>query len=116
MRTQQGLDINDSGSMSFDNEEERKNAEIPLPEIPAEELELLLARGLAHVQLVNNNQAVSNRFQGKKQTQQDITAASLRMRELEDNQQLLWKRLFEMEEGFAATVEKAEPVPGVLPW
>lgn len=116
VRAQQGLDINDSGSMSFDNEEERKNAEIPLPEIPAEELELLLAFGLAYVQLANNNQAVSTRHQGQKQTQQDITAASLRMRELEDNQQLLWKRLFEMEEGFAAAVEKAEPVPGVLPW
>ena len=115
-RAQQGLDINNSGSMSFDNEEERKNAEIPLPEIPAEELELLLARGLKHAQLANNNQAVSTHHQGQKKTQQDITAASLRMRELEDNQQLLWKRLFEMEEGFAAAVEKAEPVPGVLPW
>ena len=115
-RAQQDLDINNSGSMSFDNEEERKNAEIPLPEIPAEELELLLARGLAHVQLVNKNQEVSSRLEGQKQTIQDITAASLRMRELEDNQQLLWKRLFEMEEGFAASIDKAEPVPGVLPW
>ncbi len=116
VRAQQGLDINDSGAMSFDNEEERKNAEISLPEIPAEELEIFLARGLAHVQLANNKQAVSTRIQEQKQSQQDITAASLRMRELEDNQSVLWKRLFEMEEGFAATLEKAEPVPGVLPW
>jgi tetratricopeptide (TPR) repeat protein len=117
-RAQQGLDINDSGSISFDNEQERKNADIPLPDIPAEELERLLARGLAHVRLANEKQAVlaSSRLQNHAQIQQNINAARLRMRELEDRQQLLWKRLFEMEEGFAAPVEETETVPGVLPW
>ena len=117
-RAQQGLDINNSGSMSFDNEDERKNADIPLPEIPAEELEKLLARGLAHVRLANENQAslASDSRQNQTQWHQDVNAARLRMRELEDRQPLLWKRLFEMEEGFAAPVEEAEMVPGVLPW
>jgi Ca-activated chloride channel family protein len=117
-RAQQGLDINSSGSMSFDNEQERKRADIPLPEIPAEELERLLARGLAHVRLANEKQALltGNRQQNHAQKQQDINAARLRMRELEDHQQLLWKRLFEMEEGFAAPLEETESVPGVLPW
>jgi hypothetical protein len=104
--------------MSFDNEQERKKADIPLPDIPAEELERLLARGLAHVRLANENQAVltSYRQQNHAQKQLDINAARLRMRELEDRQRLLWKRLFEMEEGFAAPVEETETVPGVLPW
>jgi len=117
-RAQQGLDINDSGSMSFDNEQERINADIPLPEMPAEELARLLARGLAHVRLANEKQAIlaSNRQQNHAQIQQDINAARIRMRELEDRQRLLWKRLFEMEEGFAAPVEETETVPGVLPW
>ena len=116
-RAQQGLDINDRGSMSFDNEEQRLKADIPLPEIPAEELEKLLAKGLAHVRLVNEEQAgLASEQQDNGQWQQDITAARIRMRELEDRQQLLWKRLFEMEEGFAAPVEQAETVPGVLPW
>jgi Ca-activated chloride channel family protein len=116
-RAQQGLDINDRGSMSFDNEEQRLKADIPLPEIPAEELEKLLAKGLAHVRLVNEEPAgLASEQQHNGQWQQDITAARIRMRELEDRQQLLWKRLFEMEEGFAAPVEQAETVPGVLPW
>ncbi len=50
------------------------------------------------------------------QWNQDIASARLRMRELEDRQALLWKRLFEMEEGFPAPLEEAEIVPGILPW
>lgn len=116
-RAQQGLEINDRGSLSFDNEEQRLKADIPLPEIPAEELERLLAKGLAHVRLANEIQAgLASRQQHNGYWQQDITAARLRMRELEDRQQFLWKRLFEMEEGFAAPVEEAETVPGIVPW
>ena len=116
-RAQQGLNITDSGSMSFDNDEQRLKAEIPLPQIPAEELDRLLAKGLAHVRLVNAERAgIASERQHNSQWQQDITAARIRMRELEDRQQLLWKRLFEMEEGFAAPVEEAETVPGILPW
>ena len=104
-RAQQGLDINDSGSVSFDNDEERKDLTIPLPDIPAAELEILLARGLAHADLVNRKSKhwrliamidISHRAE-------DVTDARIRMRELEDQQQLLWKRLFEMEEGFRCT-------------
>ena len=117
-RAQQGLDINDSGSLSFDNEEERKNMVLPLPELPKKELETLLARGLAHVKLANDRQVkLTNKAvitSGSRPL--DVTNARMRMRELEDRQQLLWKRLFEMEEGFAVPLEQAETVPGVLPW
>ena len=117
-RAQQGLDINDSGSVSFDNEEERKNMILPLPELPKEELETLLARGLAHVKLANDRQVklTNKAVIGSGPRPLDVTNARMRMRELEDRQQLLWKRLFEMEEGFAVPLEQAETVPGVLPW
>jgi len=117
-RAEQGLDINNQGSMAFDNEEERKNTELPLPNIPPQELSKLLAKGLAHVRLVQNGSSSSGLITGNKQSQwhQDITAARLRMRELEDLQAFLWKRLFEMEEGFLAPREEAETVPGILPW
>ena len=47
---------------------------------------------------------------------QDIDKARLRMRELEDRQALLWKRLFEMEEDFPAPLEEAKTLPGIPPW
>jgi Ca-activated chloride channel family protein len=117
-RAQQGLDINNRGSMAFDNEEERKNADIPLPDIPPQELAKLLARGLAHVRLAQNGSSSTDGITGNNQSRwhQDTAAARLRMRELEDLQALLWKRVFEMEEGFAAPLEEAENVPGNLPW
>lgn len=117
-RAEQGLDINNQGSMAFDNEEERKNADIPLPDIPPQELSKLLAKGLAHVRLAQDGSSSAGLIAGNKQSRwhQDITAARLRMRELEDLQVLLWKRLFEMEEGFPAPLEEAEIVPGILPW
>ena len=117
-RAQQGLDINDSGSVSFDNEEQRKNMTLPLPELPKEELEILLVRGLTHVKLVKNKQlnVTSNGVMTSGPSPLDVTNARMRMRELEDRQQFLWKRLFEMEEGFAVPLEQAESVPGVFPW
>jgi len=117
-RAEQGLDINKQGSMAFDNEEERKKAKLPLPDIPPEELSKLLAKGLAHVRLVQNGSSSSGLITDNNQSRwhQDIVAARLRMRELEDIQVLLWKRLFEMEEGFPAPLEEAEVVPGNLPW
>jgi len=117
-RAEQGLDINNQGSIAFDNEEERKNTELPLPDIPPQELSKLLAKGLAHVRLAQKGSSSSALIAGNKQSRwhQDITAARLRMRELEDLQALLWKRLFEMEEGFPAPLEEAEIVPGILPW
>ena len=120
-RAQQGLDINDSGSVSIDNDEDRKNMTIPLPELPPEELEILLTRGLAHVKLASGKQStlvingpIDNDH--RDHSALDVAGAHIRMRELEDRQQLLWKRLFEMEEGFAAPLEHAKSVPGVLPW
>ncbi len=117
-RAEQGLDINNQGSLAFDNEEERKNTELPLPDIPPQELSKLLARGLAHVRLAQNGSTSAgvNADNNQSRWYQEITAARLRMRELEDLQALLWKRLFEMEEGFPAPLEEAEIVPGVLPW
>ncbi|MEA1888575.1 MAG: VWA domain-containing protein [Pseudomonadota bacterium] len=116
-RAEQGLDINNQGAMAFDNEEERKNAELLLPDIPPQELSKLLARGLAHVRLAQDGSSPSGLTADRQsQWHQEIAAARLRMRELEDLQALLWKRLFEMEEGFPAPLEEAEIVPGILPW
>ncbi len=117
-RAQQGLDINSKGSMAFDNEEERKNAVIDLPLIPPQEIDRLLARGLEYIRLVQDEHSSSGLSAAghRPEWNQDVAAARLRMRELEDLQVLLWKRLFEMEEGFAAPLEEAETIPGVKAW
>ena len=100
------------------NEEERKNVVIPLPDIPVKNLQEMLARGLDHARLAKGNQpglAGISPASGY-QLSQDINAAYIRMRELDDHQLFLWKRLFEMEEGFAASVEEAKTIPGIHPW
>lgn len=117
-RAIEGLEINDQGSISFDNEEERKNVVIPLPDIPVKNLQEMLARGLDHARVAKGNQpglAGISPASGY-QLSQDINAAYIRMRELDDHQLFLWKRLFEMEEGFAASVEEAKTIPGIHPW
>ena len=114
-RARAGIDINSSGSITFDNEEERKKADIPLPKLPVEELEKLVALGLQHVRLASTATGNDRKAQQANRVQ-DINTARIRMRELEDRQVLLWKRLFEMEEGFPAPLEEAKILKGVEPW
>ena len=76
----------------------------------------LIARGLArsrHQQPDNNNPQTP---EDALRARQNLTKARLRMTELDGRQPQLWKRLFEMEEGFPAPLKEPKHLPGLPPW
>lgn len=108
---------NQAISLSIDEDAAPENT-LPLPELAdlsSNTLERLIQKGLAQIQLA----ASSQRTKDSVNYQRDQLAfinARLRMAELEDQQALLWKRLFEMEEGFPAPLAEPRQIPGVPPW
>lgn len=91
---------------------------LPLPEladISNATLEALINKGLSQVKLAAED-ATDIKQTDYKRNKLAFINAQLRMAELEDQQMLLWKQLFEMEEGFPAPLTKPRQVPGVAPW
>jgi Ca-activated chloride channel family protein len=88
-----------------------------LPELPQDEKNRLIGKGLAHLQLIESEQ-LQNQEQGLQR--QKINQAKLYLNSLEEqnteSSSALWKRLFEIEEGFAAEVDEPKSIPGVRPW
>jgi Ca-activated chloride channel family protein len=110
----ESLAVSGDASLTLDDEAEPKTP--PLPELPATtggDIEALIARGLAHVRLAA--EATGQEAASARRTA-DIARAQQQMEALQDTQPLLWKRLFEMEEGFDAPLAAPREVPGVSPW
>jgi Ca-activated chloride channel family protein len=110
----ESLAVSGDASLTLDDEAEPKTP--PLPELPATtggDMEALIARGLAHVRLAA--EATGQEAASARRTA-DIARAQQQMEALQDTQPLLWKRLFEMEEGFDAPLAAPREVPGVSPW
>lgn len=114
-----GTDISENTSVSFDGSETSLKKNIPLPELPGTNenmVEKLIQSGLKNIEfakqgntfILNEKQAVDNNF--------NIIKAQQQLDKINDSQHLLWKRLFEIEEGFPAPVEKPRTLPGVKPW
>ncbi len=115
--SEESINSNQSGSLAIDEGSDSKK-DIPLPELAdlsSDALERLIKKGLAQIQLADNTTGTksSETFQ---HNQLAFINARVRMSELEDQQDLLWKHLFEMEEGFPAPLAEPRQVPGVSPW
>lgn len=108
-RAAEGLDVGASSSLSLDDREEQP--EIPLPPLP-EDAEAMIARGLEHITLASgaSDQVATVTWQ------QDLAQARLHMQGLQEAPEIVWKRLFEIEEGFPAPLEQPRNRPGVRPW
>lgn len=91
--------------------------EFNLPELPKDEMNRLLEKGLAHLQLLESEQQKNN---SKKLQQQKVNEARIYLNELAEQNSgssaAMWKRLFEVEEGFPGSLDKPETVPGIRPW
>ena len=91
--------------------------EFKLPDLPKETLNRLLKKGLARIQLL---QAEKEKNKDNVKKQQNIDEARLYLIGLEEqvsaSSNPLWKRLFEIEEGFPGDLEEPEKIPGVKPW
>jgi len=84
---------------------------IKLPEIPKENLNILLSKGLTHLQMLESAEATKQR-----QKQRNIEHARISLLRDQDSSLAMWKRLFEIEEGFPAKLKKPKTVPGQVPW
>lgn len=88
-----------------------KLVESVLPEIPKERLDSLLSKGLAHLKMLDNPNAKKLRNQ-----QRNIEQARISLLRDQDDSLQMWKRLFEIEEGFPAKLKEPKTVPGQQPW
>lgn len=109
---------NQSGLLSIDESENLRPEELPLPalaNISNATLETLIKKGLDQIKLAATD-ATSAEYTFRQRDKLAFINARLRMSDLEDQQALLWKRLFEIEEGFPAPLSEPRQVPGVNPW
>jgi tetratricopeptide (TPR) repeat protein len=112
------LSVQESGSMAIDETESVREDALPLPELADlsdAALQALIDKGLAQIRLAASAASSKNAAEQQK-TKLAMINAHLRMLQLQDQQALLWKRLFEMEEGFPAPLDAPRTVPGVAPW
>lgn len=88
-----------------------------LPELPESDLNKLLEKGLARIELLELNQQERKARLKDKKEQDNARRFLMRLDEqTESNANPLWKRLFEIEEGFAGSLKTPENIPGVQPW
>ena len=112
------IDINPRGSLALDGRENINPKELPLPEladISNATFEALIIKGLNHIKLAAED-IPSIQSSGQQRSKLDFINAQMRMRILEDRQGLLWKQLFEIEEGFPAPLTEPRHIPGIAPW
>lgn len=107
-----------SSSLAIDQSSSSSSFKLPLPgtsNISSAELEALIQKGLKRIQLADHSSGASA-YKNTVFNKLSIINARLMMIEQEDRQVELWKRLFEMEEGFSAPQSTPHDIPGVAPW
>jgi len=82
-----------------------------LPKIPKAQLDSLLSKGLAHLKIMDDPYAKKLRDQ-----QRNVAQARISLLRDQDDSLQMWKRLFEIEEGFPAKLKSPKSVPGQQPW
>lgn len=113
-----GTEISENTSVSIGESTAQPDQLIPLPDIPdlsRTTIQKLLATGLNNIKLAETGKQSANELPAQN-ISSDIYQANQQLDILSDSQYLLWKRLFEMEQGFPAPVEEPHAVPGVKPW
>ena len=110
-RAGEGVEFGKNSSVSIADSEAQ--VEVPLPPLPdSDETEALIAMGVAQVTQASAERAAAPSIDWL----QDLAQARLRMQGLEEEPERVWKRLFEIEEGFPAPLQQPRELPGVAPW
>jgi len=90
-----------------------------LPKLPKEELNRLLANRLDKFDLFKIDDKLAS-IKPQQKEQLDMQQARLYLMDQEEQVSTstnpLWKRLFEVEEGFPGKLKKPKTIPGVQPW
>lgn len=112
------IENNQGGSLSIDQSDSPLLKELPLPEladISDADLEFLINKGLGKIRLAAEDSSTATHLAYTRK-KLSVINARLMMSALEDQQIKVWKRLFEMEEGFPAPLTGPRDIPGVAPW
>ncbi len=114
-----GVEINENTSVSLGEGTSGLQQNIPLPKLPnldEDSIKKLLLSGLHNIELADQGILQNTQSSYRKNNNISLLQAQQYLNTIDDSQHLLWKRLFEIEEGFPAPVEKAKTIPGVKPW
>ena len=114
-----GIEIGENSSVSMGGSENKTNKNIPLPKLPntsEDIIQKLLIAGLNNIKLANQNIELNSSSINQPRKNIDIFNAQQYINKTQESQHILWKRLFEMEEGFPAPVTEPRYVPGIKPW
>lgn len=114
----EGTEIGENTSVSTGDSTNKLDHDIPLPKIPdlnEDAVKKLLLSGLNNISFADQGEA-SNNNQRTENENINLLKAQQQANALTDTQHLLWKRLFEIEEGFPAPVKKPHLLPGLKPW
>lgn len=110
---EQSIQINETTTIILDQSENQALPDLLDPLPMDSELETLVQRGLQYVRVA----AVSDTSSTVTITwQQDISQARTQMENLLDDQIILWKRIFEIEENYPAPLVKPKEIKGITPW
>ena len=116
LRARESMEAGDKrGSMNIDESSAEKpplTLERILQGFAPAELEHLLRRGVERLRAGRSPATPADLQVGESA----VRAAWLGMEGLDDHPERVWRRLFEMEEGFEAPREGPQPVEGVSPW
>jgi len=118
----EGTEISDNTSVSLSGSKNKKTENIPLPDLPnisKATLDKLISKGLKNIQLAEQNSDSSTsgaQYQKQEEININLIRAQQKTKAITDIQHLLWKRVFEIEEGFPAPIEKPHTLPGMKPW
>ncbi|QTR50917.1 tetratricopeptide repeat protein [Candidatus Thiothrix anitrata] len=82
----------------------------PPPDLPPD-FNQLIAKGMARLAETGATDP-----QTWRKSQQSLDDARIALQQLDDDPAALWKRLFEVEEGYPAPQTQPNALPGVLPW
>jgi len=117
----EGTEIGENTSVSTGDSTNKLDNDIPLPKIPnlsEDAVKKLLLSGLNNISFadVDSRKSSNNNFQQTENENINLLKAQQQANALDDTQYLLWKRLFEIEEGFPAPVKKPHLLPDLKPW
>ena len=118
-RAADGTEVNENTSVSIGSGDNKINTDIPLPELPnidEDVLKKLIISGLENIEFAEQGNSKLNHSKQNNSPNIELLNVQQQTNKIDDNQHLLWKRLFEIEEGFPAPVEERKMLPGVKPW
>jgi Ca-activated chloride channel family protein len=114
-----GADISENTSVSVGDNENKLKKDIPLPVLPniSEDIvKKLILSGLENIRLAEQGAISNKQLEHGENITINLNKANQQLQTINDTQHLLWKRLFEIEEGFPAPVEKPKILPKMKPW